>query len=256
MGVTQAAYRVLVGACGLLVAQSLPRCALAQNAAGGRANAAPAAVEGVIVDSTGAPIFYAVVTVVGEPGRATTDSEGRFHLSPVSPGPQLLAVRALGYEPAAVALSPKPGETLREKFTLSKRGVTLSALTVVAKPEPPARLAGFYRRRDLGLGKFLTREDIDRKPTNDVQELFLGMPGVQVQNVNGTSWVVFPRCGRFAVYLDGELLHGDPNEILSEFNPTDLEAIEIYRGPSELPPQFTEDNCAAIVLWSRTPSPS
>ena len=254
MAITRAACRAVSCAFGLLLAPTFPRGALAQTPPAGGPNAEPATVSGVIVDTSGAPIFYAVVTVVGQEGRATTDAQGRFTLSPVEPGPQLLAVRALGYKPEVIALSPKPGETLREKLTLSRYGLTLSALTVTATQEPPGRLAGFYQRREVGLGKFLTREDIDRVPTMDVQQLFQGMAGVEIENVSGTPEVVFPRCGAFDVFLDGTRLHGgDPNEILSEFNPSDLEAIEVYRGPSELPAEFMAgDNCAAVVLWSRT----
>jgi hypothetical protein len=253
MATTRATRRALAGAIGVLLAQALPRCAPAQNLPAGGPNPAPAAVAGMIVDSAGAPIFYAIVSVVGEPERATTDSGGRFHLGSLEPGPKLLAVRALGYKPEALALALRPGETVNRKFTLTKSGLTLSPLNVVAKPEPTGRLAGFYERREIGLGKFLTREDIDRVPTMDVAQLFQGMSGVRIENVSGTPEVVFPRCGAFDVFLDGTRLHGDANEILSEFNPADLEAIEVYRGPSELPAQFlVGDNCAAIVLWSRT----
>ncbi len=242
--------RALVGAVGLLLLQPVSWCARAQNAPSDSASR-PAAIAGQIVDSTDAPVFYAVVTVEGQALRATTDSAGHFRLGPVPPGRHLLSVRALGYQPATLAINLKPGETLQERYALRRVSVTLAELTVVGKPEPPGRLAGFYVRRRLGLGKFLTRADIDKRFTNSIPSLFEGLPGIQVLHVGGVDRVVFPRCGRYAVYLDGWLQHGNPNEVLTSLNPADVAGIEIYRGPSELPAEFTDNNCAAIVIWSR-----
>jgi hypothetical protein len=239
--------RGLIGAAGLLLWQGLVSCAAAQIPASADTAPAPAVVAGVIVDSTGLPIFYAVVTVVGQPLRATTDSEGRFTLSPIPPGPHTLLVRALGYHPATLELTLVPGQVLHEGFTLRQRTIALAELTVVAIPEPLGRLAGFYERRKIGRGKFITREDIDRRLTNDITDYFLGMAGVRVNN----SGVRFLRCQRIAVYWNGVRLRGDAKDNLDLINPADVEAMEIYRGPSELPAEFAGDNCAAIVIWSR-----
>ena len=35
----------------------------------------------------------------------------------------------------------------------------------------------------------------------------------------------------------------------------DIEMIEIFRGPGELPPEFNEDNCGAIAIWARQGAP-
>jgi len=53
------------------------------------------------------------------------------------------------------------------------------------------------------------------------------------------------------VYVDGFKVPGYPGEILAMINPADVEAIEVYRGPSELPAEFMSDDCAAIVIWTK-----
>ena len=40
-------------------------------------------------------------------------------------------------------------------------------------------------------------------------------------------------------------------EMLDRVNPGDIEFMEIFRGPSELPAQFNEGNCGAIAVWTR-----
>ena len=40
-------------------------------------------------------------------------------------------------------------------------------------------------------------------------------------------------------------------EMLERVNPSDIEMMEIFRGPSELPAQFNDGNCGAIAVWTR-----
>ena len=39
--------------------------------------------------------------------------------------------------------------------------------------------------------------------------------------------------------------------MLSRINPRDIELIEIFRGPGELPPEFNDGNCGAIMIWTK-----
>lgn len=40
-------------------------------------------------------------------------------------------------------------------------------------------------------------------------------------------------------------------EMLDRLNPADLEMIEIYRGPSQIPGVYHWDGCAVIALWTK-----
>lgn len=40
-------------------------------------------------------------------------------------------------------------------------------------------------------------------------------------------------------------------EMLDRINPSDIELMEIYRGPGDLPPEFNDGNCGAIAIWTR-----
>jgi hypothetical protein len=245
--------RALVLAGGLLLAAGFGGRARAQNPPAQRAPP-PAVVTGVVVDSAGVPIPHAVVSVLGQPLRVLTDSSGRFRLALVTPGLCVFTVRALGYRPVMRSITPEPGQSASERIVLQTVGVALPEMTVVGQQLVPARLAGFYQRRQLGFGIFLDRDSIEHRPTNQMSDYFFGRPGIRVHQAYNDPFLTrvdFLRCGQIGVYMDGTRVRGDASELLREINPADVEAMEIYTGPSELPAEFMVDDCAAIVIWTR-----
>jgi hypothetical protein len=52
-------------------------------------------------------------------------------------------------------------------------------------------------------------------------------------------------------------VHGLPySGMLDDFNADDIEALEVYVGISEIPPEFDKNGrgiCGAIVVWTRDP---
>ena len=244
----------LLLAGGLCLATGSAQGARAQNSPA-RPDSAPAVVTGVVMDTAGVPIPHAVVSVVGQPRRVITDSSGRFRLDSLSPGLRLFAVRALGYRPLMWSLTLAPGQSAHGRIGLHRidTAIVLPELTVVGEQYVSPRMAGFYQRRQLGFGKFVDREAIERRNAFVMTDLLTGMAGVRVYRSNDpfTSEVAFLRCERIGVYVDGFRLWGDPGENLSLINPADVEAMEIYRGASELPAEFMSDDCAAIVVWTR-----
>jgi hypothetical protein len=59
------------------------------------------------------------------------------------------------------------------------------------------------------------------------------------------------------VYLDGALYYsadmpGPPLDI-STFNLLTLQAVEVYRSPAEMPPEYngTNSGCGVILIWTR-----
>jgi hypothetical protein len=286
------AVRAVVGIGGLLLSQGLAWRARAQNPPAQGAAAQGAVVSGVVVDSAGNPL-HAVVSVVGESLRVVTDSAGRFRLASVPLGLQVVAFRALGYQPRIWALALDPGQGTTGRIVLHELPFGLPEITVIGRQDVPSRLAGFYQRRRTGLGKYIDREAIARRLTNSIADLLQGIAGVRVGRMPGDPfgiYVAFARCGDLlshapptpappmcvgklkdcphgnptgptpgagparspvGVYVDGFRALGDPGEILGMINPADVEAIEVYRGPSELPAEFMSDDCAAIVIWTR-----
>jgi hypothetical protein len=253
MRTTRERVRLIGGVSGLLLSLGLARSAHAQDPPAPGAAAQSAVVSGVVVDSAGIPIGHAAISLVGQALRAITDSAGRFHLEPVPPGLRLFSVRALGYRPHIWSRTVEPGQSVKERVGLERLDAVfvLPELTVVGEQYVPSRLAGFYQRRQFGIGKFFDREYIDRRSPRSMSDLLLGLAGVRVWGNIMDERIGFVRCARIGVYVDGFRLQGDPSENLRLVNPAYVEAMEIYRGPSELPAEFMSDDCAAIVVWTR-----
>jgi hypothetical protein len=40
-------------------------------------------------------------------------------------------------------------------------------------------------------------------------------------------------------------------EVLPLITPSDIETLEVYPRQSSIPPEFRDNSCAAIVMWTR-----
>jgi hypothetical protein len=90
------------------------------------------AVTGTVVDSTGVhPVHQARVDLLGSTTFALGDSAGRFVLSPVPEGRQILRVRGIGFLPREISIVTK-GDTLRLGGIRLRPSHRLDSLNVIA----------------------------------------------------------------------------------------------------------------------------
>jgi hypothetical protein len=136
------------------------------------------------------------------------------------------------------------------------------------------RLSDFQFRRRVGSGIYLTEDDIRKRSGTRTAELLQGLPGVTVSyNPPGASrgtGIRFARCqGRIGVWIDGfkqrpdtfyragdyferaKVMSGMVADMLDRVAPQQIAGMEIYRGVSQIPAEFREDSCAAIVVWTK-----
>lgn len=114
---------------------------------------------------------------------------------------------------------------------------------------------GFYQRQAGGHGWFLTRSDPEMKRSRTLSDVLRTVPGVNATAIIGTSPVTSGRDGRacpIAVFVDGSYT---TIRNVDELSLDDIEALEVYRGPSEVPLAYTapmyERTCGALLVWSR-----
>jgi hypothetical protein len=201
------------------------------------------------------PLSGALIQVAGGGHRAISDSAGNFLLGGLPDGNILLEGRALGYSVLAESVSVVANAIKRVNFAFHPLVITLPSVSVndAADVAREARLRGFHQRRQAGFGRFLTRQDIDKRDARESKDLLRGVPGVRVtgnriQMTTGTS-----RGCVVQYFVDGLHIVQSSSEVLMGFRPRDIEGIEIYRGPAETPPEFSRGGaeCGVIALWTR-----
>ena len=96
---------------------------------------APAAqtgrIAGRVVDSAGAPLAGAVVSVEGTPFRATAASGGSYDLRGIPVGTHTVRARLIGYASASASVTVQAGAETRKDFTLTRSAVRLAPIDVV-----------------------------------------------------------------------------------------------------------------------------
>ena len=212
------------------------------------------AITGQIVASeTGAPIKGATVQMMGTRMAATTDSMGRFALTGLPPGPVMLEARAVGYATGNWRLTLRPGQVIDHQFDLDLLAYELPEVTVEAK-KAARRFADFERRRQSGMGYFITKEQIERASPTNLIDILVTVRGVQQVCITNDCFAKMVRAppGCYPQYfLDGR--ESTPY-FARNTPPHDIQGIEIYRGGSEIPGEFggSSSGCGVIAIWTKS----
>jgi hypothetical protein len=193
---------------------------------------------------------------------AVSDSAGQFRLAARRQGRyQILATR-LGYADAESRfIELMNDQTVNAELVMSSQAVKLAPLTLNVPRDRYLESKGFYERMQSGTGDFLTGPEIQKRNTLSLVELLRGMRGVKIQRINNSRQEVYfagANCHPVIV-LDGVTVrYGGRNvgtqQTLDDLVPVaHLDAVEVYRGGSGVPPEYEAPNasCGVILLWTR-----
>ena len=218
---------------------------------------------GQVTDSLGLPVPHAEIAILGTDLRVVADSEGLFRIADVPVGLHAVIVRSIGWKPLFFLIRMGENEEQIGRIGLLPAPQQLPELIVeggrFAKPPEYAlthRYDDFFRRRRVRAGVFRIRSDPRFASALHPGDLLRGIPGVRVAFGPGGTSVDFSRChgmgAKVAVWIDGaRVMTNDHNEALGYLRASDVEMIEVYRGLGQIPGEFLEDACAAIVIWTR-----
>jgi hypothetical protein len=237
-------------------------CALALVARALGAQIQTGAIEGTVIDREGKPIRDVEVSVVATQTSVRSDSLGKFLLASVQAGERELHVRRLAFAPATVRVEVESEDTVSVTITLSVVAQTLNAVLVRGDLVRARLMQDFEDRRKRGFGHFITRSDIEERHPLLLSELVRRVPGaVLAPTAAGRSTLRFSRSmmggGRDCppqYWIDGVMVSGFN---IDDMMPGDVEGIELYAGPSVVPPQFNNPrssvNCGLVLIWTRVP---
>lgn len=201
-------------------------------------------------------------------GLAVTDSAGHFQTVIAAPGQYGLIVTAPGYETlTSDSLTVGQEETVTVELVLGPRPFDVEAIRVVARAVQSRGHQEFYERQDryekLGLGLILDREELERH-TGITADAVLVRESINVSFSTSTGrpfpriivkrWAQMfgkpPWCTP-AFFLDGYLAS---NEAVRALPASTLEGLELYRGPAEVPAQYSwapgAMDCGVILAWT------
>jgi hypothetical protein len=233
-------------------------------------------IAGEVLDFvTSKPIVGATIQLLEPDANLTvkrttrSDSTGKFVLATPLAGVYQIRFIRFGYLPhtSSAILVPRTGQV---SLTLSVTPEPVMIEAVQSRATAAMSADYFETRRISGLGRIVTREQLDTLRYADIVGVIRDTPGAKVEwNTSDRQWSVALRqqvatgktCSP-AYFLNGARLtglggeHSDAAADLLFSTPIQaVYAVEIYGAISSIPGvyQGSEMSCGVIALWTRRP---
>jgi hypothetical protein len=226
------------------------------------------------------PIDIGLIIMRTEAGDSVTytvtDDQGYFSVTSPDAGSFHLQAWAMGYgESEAGVFDLGMGGELTIEFRMTAEPLPIDPILVALdRPVLEHTLIrnGFLRRHQRATGgHFLTPHDIETSAATTTEDLLAGIPGLTVRPRGWRShlgdWVLMrsPAGGwcQPSLFVDGVRVSydGDGGLSLASVVPlADVAAVEIYRGPTEVPVEYNVTRsgqgpspgaCGILIFWTR-----
>ncbi len=225
-------------------------------------------IRGQITDqATGQPISNVLVSVVGTNRSVRSDQEGMYELAGLPVGNITLRAATIGYGAQTATVAVETAAVVTQDFVLPQVAVSLDALVVTATGE----------QRAVEVPNVITSIDAARAaeevaPTS-VSSLIQGRaPGVQIINSSGTAGTgtkirirgssSMSLTNEPLLVIDGIRVDNRQDDLgfnvggqtisrINDFNPDEIESIEIVKGPSAAALYGTDASNGVIVVKTK-----
>lgn len=210
-------------------------------------------------EDSGQPLNGVQVSVRGTGVGGLTDREGTIRFTGLPPGQVTVQVRSLGFREERRTVLLRRGRFAATSFALEVQPVALAPVTARVSPRTSGKLSEFYRRKGRGMGHYIPPEEVQRRNAPRFSDLLRRVPGLRFDcrlggcNARMARSSMGNRRCPVQYYLDGVPVHGMSTD---EVNARDIEAVEVYRGTSQIPPELNRGTalCGVIVVWTRDPA--
>jgi hypothetical protein len=206
-----------------------------------------AVLTGTVRNSTGRPLADVTIRVEDAAGSARTDSLGRFRLSGLPAGSQLVEALRIGYFIGRKPVELRSGRTVDIQLSVD-RIVSLDSIRVVAQR---SRYREFEQHKRSPVGRYFTEDQITQRHAFETAELFRMIPGFRVVGSGIDSRVVNTRGAGFGrSCAPNVVIDNVQNQDLSVVRPNDIGAMEVYNDAAGGPPGANR-GCGVIVIWTK-----
>lgn len=202
----------------------------------------------------GPPRITVLVTQLGSPDRLVAsdsmiEASRPLRLTTLKSGRYRVEGRAVGFAPETSFVDVVDGVTAVVGLLLAK-AAPVALEKVETKMPSRGRLNDFERRRSGGKGTFITEADITKRRSSRLVDILRDVRGLKINCQGGcTAQMVRSTTCEPRYFLDGF-----PTDASVLSTPLlDVAGVEVYRGPSEMPPEFVGgmSMCGAISVWTK-----
>ena len=220
-----------------------------------------AVVLGRLVDENQKPVAHADIELANSHLKTTTNDSGTFALRDLPAGSQTIQIRKVGFAATDTALMLSSKTPVQFEMHLHTAAATLATVNVNARRVALERV-GFEKRRKIGLGHFLTAEDMQNRGSMYFSDAMRTVQGLTVRPTRNGRQVIVPSRsssigGRSCVaYVIDHMLFLDRplGSIDDVVRPDQVIGVEVYQ-PSEAPSDVViSPNCVAVVIWTKATS--
>ena len=239
----------------------------------------------VFTDSSAVPLVGVEVAIPSAQRTVRTDTRGAFRITGLAPGRYLVLVRMPGYVPVTDTVTIDSDTDIAKDYRLTATTTALDSVHVIAtSPGLSVRMRTFERRRAMGIGSFISPEELRKKEEVTLRFVLARIPSLRFVMYGNATFVSLARgiasrnlpkaipwesrspegCW-VQIYLDGIRIYTPVAEVrgssgsaqpvpnMEDFRVRDLEAIEFYSGPAQTPAELggTGATCGTLVLWTR-----
>lgn len=217
-------------------------------------------LDGVVTDTSLAPLSGVWAWVLGTKLEVTTGDNGRFRITGIPAGTYIVVVRRLGYAPLSSAVSVAAGDTTRASFALVRQDVRLQKVVVNAAAAV-GPLSEFESRRALGMGQFMTQSQIENLNVVGTSDLLRTFHSVAVfpRFVLNSRLMPALKCP-MQFFVDGVAI--SVNDVGSDLPPPhELAGIEVHANTATVPLQYASLGggtvgrgggfCGVVLLWTK-----
>ena len=227
-------------------------------------------ITGTIMDTgSGLPVASAQVFIAELDLGVLSQQNGSYNLQNVPAGTQTVTVQRLGYREAAQTVQVTAGDPVVVNFAITESALQLDEVIVTGTP------GGTQRR---AIGNTVARLDAstvlqDVAVTNMQDLLTARTPSLRFTNLMGNvgagSSITIRGVGSFSdarndplIYVDGVRVNNESQagpitgeggivNVLNDFNPEEIESIEVIKGPAAASLYGTEASAGVIQIITK-----
>ncbi len=225
----------------------------------------PGDIIGHVVDQdSGDPVAGVEVEVEGLDARSVTNGRGVFQIPDVPWGTHTLVLQHPFYGEQTQSVRVVGGRAHDLRVYLTPKPVEMPPILVRVKPRSWYReMQELEHRINLGLGHIMTRSEIENKQPQHLADVLRDIPGVEVEqrgsSISGQFLVQMRNAQNMAgqpcppaIWIDGVKWRYS-NDLFTNILGIELDVVEVYRGPAEVPGEFLDSSaqCGAVIVWTR-----